>query len=262
MNICKSDICFIVLLVLFLILFYKIYKLENIKEGFDATSDMKAVIGQVYNADIEAIRNLSSIATQLTTGGLTIPGNLLLQSGTVIDLGSNDTTREVNAGKIGYNVFGDALSIVGKGKAGESRRINLYDSVNVFGNLTTNGSSKVGGNFTVEGKLILPNNTQLSADGDDATHWLRLQQANNPGQYKSLAAQDLWCAGTLSSGTINNEGNATINGNLQVNGVITIGTGAGAYTLMPGVDGFRIASGGANDSQRWWFKRNPGQRNV
>jgi len=31
---------------------------------------------------------------------------------------------------------------------------------------------------------------------------------------------------------------------------------------MPGGDGFRIASGGANDSQRWWFKRNSSQRNV
>ena len=114
------------------------YKDLTKKEGFDATSDIKAVIGQVYNADIEAIRNLSSIAAKLQVGGLTVPGNLLLQSGTVIDLGSNDTAREPNAGKIGYSVFEDSLNIVGKGKPGESRRTTLWENLKVTGKLATN----------------------------------------------------------------------------------------------------------------------------
>jgi hypothetical protein len=59
-------------------------------------------------------------------------------------------------------------------------------------------------------------------------------------------------------------GDTIIDGNIILNGQVTIGTpGSGSeYTLMSGGDGFRIASGGENDSQRWWFKRNPGQRNV
>jgi hypothetical protein len=75
MNICIKDLYLIFFTI---IIFYLIYcsVCNKNKEGFDATSDMKAVINQVYNADIEAIRNLSSIATQLTTGGLTIPGTL------------------------------------------------------------------------------------------------------------------------------------------------------------------------------------------
>jgi hypothetical protein len=128
MNICIKDIYLIILSLIVLYLFYsRIYE-----EKFQNTSTG-------YQADVEAIRNLSSIATKLMSGGLSIPGNLLLSSGTIIDLGSNDTTREPNAGKIGYNVFGDALSIVGKGKVGESRQINLFDSVNIMGYLRTNG---------------------------------------------------------------------------------------------------------------------------
>jgi len=75
MNICIKDLY---LSFFIIIIFYLIYcsVCKKNREGFDATSDMKAVINQVYNADIEAIRNLSSIATQLTTGGLTIPGTL------------------------------------------------------------------------------------------------------------------------------------------------------------------------------------------
>jgi hypothetical protein len=135
MNFCRNDIYFILI---FIILGYLLYKDMTKKEGFDATSDMKAVINQVYNADIEAIRNLSSIASKLQAGGLTVPGNLLLQSGTVIDFGSNDTTREPNAGKIGYSVFEDSLNIVGKGKPDEPRRTTLWENLKVTGKLATN----------------------------------------------------------------------------------------------------------------------------
>jgi hypothetical protein len=80
MNICKSDLYFIITILLFLYLNFKIYNKNNKIEGFDTTSDIKQAINQIYNADIEAIRNLSSIASTLTTsGGLTVPGNLIVK---------------------------------------------------------------------------------------------------------------------------------------------------------------------------------------
>jgi hypothetical protein len=241
MNICKSDIYFIILLALFVIVFYKIFKLENIKEGFDATSDMKAVINQVYNADIEAIRNLSSIATQLTTnntltmpgalnitnelsvktgdpgkqvkigssqikfrgdgivhygltndkdgkfkisnlsgsadigsgfvndcittdsiGNTTINGNLNMQTvKPIIDLGAGDTTREPNAGKIGYNIFEDSLNIVGKGKPGEARRITMWDQLKI------NGTFCIGGTCIDESRLkMLTDGVKIQTTGN------------------------------------------------------------------------------------------------
>jgi hypothetical protein len=265
MKICNFDLIFLIIIIFIVNFFYDtIKKYLNINEGFDATSDMKAVINQVYNADIEAIRNLSSIATQLTTnGGLVMPGSLKVAS----KLATNnlDPNNMPDGWGGGLRIFdGYASGTMGFGPDGKALKayINSSGDALVSGTLTS-GTINNTGNLNIGGKLILPNNTQLSADGDDATHWLRLQQANNPGQYKSLAAQDLWCAGgTLSSGTINNGGNATINGNLQVNGTITIGTGGGVYTLWGGGDGFRVCSGGANDGQRFWFPRNPGQRNF
>ena len=212
MNFCRNDIYFILI---FLVLGYLLYK-DLTKEGFDTTDDIKTAVKTLYNADIQAIRNLSDIATKLVAGGLTVPGNLnvsgtlssqylntpgitygaskdgvsstitdskfegnslcivgqdnpaggrkinmwdhveikgnltnlgyistnndlLLQTGKVIDFGSNDTTKELNAGKIGYNIFGDNLSIVGKGsKSGEPRRIKLWDNVDIQSKLSVN----------------------------------------------------------------------------------------------------------------------------
>jgi microcystin-dependent protein len=42
----------------------------------DVSVDIKEAIKQVYLADVEAIRNLSEVATKLQKEGLTIPGNL------------------------------------------------------------------------------------------------------------------------------------------------------------------------------------------
>ena len=95
MSICKYDVYFIIVIILIIYLFYKINKKSDIKENFavankaiktsggstttktsDGTTDIKTAIKEIYLADVEAIRNLSSIATKLQAGGLTIPGNL------------------------------------------------------------------------------------------------------------------------------------------------------------------------------------------
>jgi hypothetical protein len=45
----------------------------------DVSVDIKEAVKQVYLADVEAIRNLSEIATKLQNGALTIPGNLVVK---------------------------------------------------------------------------------------------------------------------------------------------------------------------------------------
>jgi microcystin-dependent protein len=80
MNICKSEIYFVILLI---IIFYLNYSNKN-KEGFQSSSTTTG-----YQADIEAIRNLSSIATTLMAGGITVPGNLNVT-------GNINTTGNIN----------------------------------------------------------------------------------------------------------------------------------------------------------------------
>jgi hypothetical protein len=268
----KSDWYFIITIIMFFYLIY-IYKREN----FQSTTTG-------YLADIEAIRNLSNIATQLTTNNtLTMPGalnvtnklligksadgisssisdstydtnslsivgqgtapnrkvtlwdnvqingNLSIPGKNVIDLGAGDTTREGNAGKIGYNIWDDSLNIVGKGKPGEARRITMYDNV------------QINGNTTIKGLLNLPNNTTISADGDNATQWVRLRKTDNLNEYRSFAAQDLWCG----------------SGTLYVNKIVI-----GSWTLSGDGDGFRLCHGNYQDDNRFWFPSYVGRYNF
>lgn len=67
---------FVKVITIFLFL-YLLFKISNLREGFDDTSDVKTDINQIYNADIEAIWNLSSITTQLIAGWIIVPGNLV-----------------------------------------------------------------------------------------------------------------------------------------------------------------------------------------
>jgi hypothetical protein len=216
MGICNKDILLVIIVICLLYLFYK----DNIrKEGFQSTATG-------YQGDIEAIRNLSNIATQLTTNNtLTMPGVLKTVNTISVDTGSVGNTNkgfiETNYGDLGdrYGIGQDgngSMRLYTATKhAPASACLSLAKSDGKFNDIvkvTTDGNTSIAGNTVIGGKLILPNNTQLSADGDDATHWLRLQQASNPNQYKSFAALDLWCAaGNLYSGTIHNGGDIYTN---------------------------------------------------
>jgi microcystin-dependent protein len=68
------DFLFMLIFIILSLIYYKLP--DNSKENFDTTTDIKTAVNQLYNADIEAIRNLSSISSQLIAGGLTVPGNL------------------------------------------------------------------------------------------------------------------------------------------------------------------------------------------
>ncbi len=70
-------IFFIVLITLMLFIFFD-KKTETFADTTSAiTSDqVKQMIKEIYLADIDAIRNLSNVATKLSTGGYTVPGNL------------------------------------------------------------------------------------------------------------------------------------------------------------------------------------------
>jgi hypothetical protein len=156
MNLCIKDLY---LLFLTIIIFYLLYCniCSKTKEGFDATSDMKAVINQVYNADIEAIRNLSSIATQLQAGGITVPGNLIASDtlGVSNDRPEGGRISIRNPKKNGkgqtndwsiWNMtgaYGDKLSFWRYNGDGENAgpALDLFDNgtVNVNGGITTGG---------------------------------------------------------------------------------------------------------------------------
>ncbi len=91
-----------IILVILIILIFNLYwcqsnNIRSIKEPMaDVSVDIKEAVKQVYKADVEAIRNLSKISKQLMDGGLTIPGNLIvngtfnyLPKGTIVAFNQN-----------------------------------------------------------------------------------------------------------------------------------------------------------------------------
>jgi microcystin-dependent protein len=69
-----------IVLVIFGFLLFNLYWQSQCKDNkepmADVSNDIKEAIKQVYLADVEAIRNLSEVATKLQKEGLTVPGNL------------------------------------------------------------------------------------------------------------------------------------------------------------------------------------------
>jgi hypothetical protein len=131
MKICNFDIIILIILMFIVNIFYDtIKKYFNIKEGFDTTSDVKAAVNSLYNADIEAIRNLSSIASKLIAGGITIPGQITVGNS------KDNVSSSISDSK--YD--GNSLCIVGQGDA-PNRKVTMWDNVQINGKLSTTGIS-------------------------------------------------------------------------------------------------------------------------
>jgi len=192
MKICNFDLIILVILMFIVNFFYDtIKKYFNVKEGFDATSDMKAVVNQVYNADIEAIRNLSSIATKLMAGGITIPGQM------VVGNSHDNVSNSISDSK--YD--GNSLCIVGQG-VGPNRKVTMWDNVQINGNLTNNG------NITATSHIIGKSHDGVSASITDSRY---------DGNSLCIVGQ-----GVAPNRKITMWDNVQINGNLRV-GSISIG---------------------------------------
>lgn len=90
---------FINIIFVFFIIYF-VYKFSCLnkknKENFSnktfitlTEDEVKKMINNTYLADIEAIRNLSDVATKLQSGGLTIPGNLKIKGKLTVDKDAN-----------------------------------------------------------------------------------------------------------------------------------------------------------------------------
>ena len=63
----------------------EINELRNI-EKFAGTDDIRVAVKEIYNTDMEAVRQLAKMAEDLRAGGIKIPGNLIV-TGTITSTG-------------------------------------------------------------------------------------------------------------------------------------------------------------------------------
>jgi hypothetical protein len=77
----------------------------------------------------------TELVTNLVLPSLEISGGLKIDGGNALEFGAGITNKEINNGKVGYELFGnhDSLDIVGAGVDLNSRRIQLYGLVDVNG---------------------------------------------------------------------------------------------------------------------------------
>ena len=181
--------------VLFGIILYLIIDTPSIKEGL---TDGSSISPSGLLTPFKIIKNGEKITSSLSGGFAEIKGakitifspdiygtNTTIQPSVTVWNNTDSVTTITSEGGIFHGNLGTRTNTIILNK--NSLRKFMSDGSDWIVTDATEFSN------LYENKLNLPNNTTLSADSDNATQWLRLQQTNNPNQYKSFAAQDLWC---------------------------------------------------------------------
>ena len=176
----KIDLIFLIVISIVIAYLFMLYKIDcnadKIEKMTDTTTEtqIKELIKQVYQADVEAIRNLSNVSTQLQAGGLAVPGQLNVRDNINVSNKTQEGGRlrvlnELKNGKANQTndwsiwnmtgIYGNKLSFWrynGDG-TGPGPALDLYDNgtVDIPGNLTVQtGTSN--GDFKINGKLLTP----------------------------------------------------------------------------------------------------------
>ena len=249
MNICRNDIYFFIILLILIYLFYKIYKLEKKNnEKFDSVSDTKALINQVYNADIEAIRNLSSIASKLIKeGGLVVPGKLQVND----QLTTNSDL--ILAGQNKWIVH----------TPDDQRRI-MYIAPFTNTDWDWNNGININNNGAITANIVKAPRVQVGGSHDGVSSTITdsayegnslclVGQGVHPNRKITMWDYVQVNGSTLTTGNTQINGNANINGKLTVNDQVTTGNATinGTLNVNRIVCNGVIVFGAANENTKY-----------
>ncbi len=245
----NKDIIYIfVILVIFFYFKNEIFNLK--KEKFtnndtdQITKNIREEVNKKYNIDIDAIRNLSDVATELQKGGLTVPGDLTITGKLTVE---KDSVTNGNSNVNGDLVFGGGNNwILNPSKDSSTLRIapsktagktdwDFTKEVNLDqGNINVTGHSTVYGNSNVNGDLVFGggNNWILKPSKDSST--LRIAPSKTAGKTDWDFTKEV----NLDQGNINVTGSSTVYGNSNVNGDLVFG-GGNNWIISPPQDDIR-----------------------
>jgi len=197
----KINILYVIICVYIL---YKIYNKNT--ENFAVIDDVKSAINDVYKADVDAIRNLSAIASKLQAGGATVPGNLTVTGNSNLN-GTITTGQRIFAatGNRGGGIWVDGTGEGNKGSfvgcQGDGSVWVWQDTVNVTkfdkNNIVLNAPVTVtNNNLSINNSLLLQGgpfsngdtNSYIQTTIANADLYLGSRDANNAqGSYIVLS---------------------------------------------------------------------------
>ncbi len=184
MNLEKKDLLFFIL---FLILFYKVFFVsENMAFIRTHPTEIEDAVKNFYKADVNAIRNLSSLATDLTKNGkLVIKGGLEIDGALTVKGKANlqntlDVTGVASL-KNNLNVTGAAslntLNVTGAA--------SLENTLNVTGKTTLEKSLRVNSSLNVNNKIYINGNAAFGNIYFKDKHYNDITNMEGPNLYIS-----------------------------------------------------------------------------
>ncbi len=173
----KIDLIFLIVLGIVIAYVFMLYKVEKMAD-VGSIDQIKEAVKQVYLADVEAIRNLSTVASQLQANGLTVPAHMNIKG--KMNIGSDANAKDFPEW-LGLSVEnpGDA-HIRLKTKADENKNVYLINRDSHF-RVNTHG---IGDMFGVN----RDGHTYSRHTGDHVFNFNG--DGNNP--YISLGKTDTW----------------------------------------------------------------------
>ena len=129
-----------------------------------------------------------------TNAKLDINGNAKIQGSNTLEFGADVAGKEINAGKIGYNIFSQSgLSIVGGGTTVSNRKVWVYAE----GGADFNGPLNINGPLSVNGSAGLPGQV-LTSNGAGDPVW-RNASFNNDTRFAATSEGSFATVGALSN---------------------------------------------------------------
>ncbi len=221
----KIDLVFLIVLGIIVSYIFVLYKVESMAD-VGSLDQIKEAVKQVYNADVEAIRNLSNVATQIQASGLTVPAHMNIKG--KMNIGSDANAKDFPEW-LGLSVEnpGDA-HIRLKTKADENKNVYVINRdghlrVNTHGIGDMFGVNRDGHTYNIHtgdhvhhfiGKGDNPYIT-ISKEGEWGKKSWYLQNVKNDGDNK------IFRIGVHDEGPkldIHRNGNAFFNGNVYTGG--------------------------------------------
>lgn len=127
------------------------------------------------------ITNTGNVGVNITNPSdkFEVNGDMSITNTNTLEFGKGILGKEMNAGKIGYNVFAaNSLAIVGAGNSSTNRKVYIFaeGGTTFSGDAIVNTNAIVNGNIGV-GTYIIPAGYRLAVDGKIIAEELRIQNS-------------------------------------------------------------------------------------